>query len=107
MSPRFTKGTKPASRWRSDPHVALRRTRTIASCALRIFGSGTSRTATWLTPSKVSALTVSQPALDATEPVEQGLRRRREYLAGFGDLLDPAEGGAQLLDGVGTAQAPQ
>src|SRR5215207_9255196 len=50
MSPRSMVGTNPLNRCRSDPQMAVEVIFTIASCALRILGSGTSSICTFLLP---------------------------------------------------------
>src|SRR3954468_12140961 len=45
-SPGFMNGTKPSTRWRSEPQMQVEVMRTMASRRLRIFGSGTRSTFT-------------------------------------------------------------
>src|SRR3954465_6811901 len=49
-SPCSIVGTNPLYKWRSDPQIAVEVILTIASCELRILGSGSSTTSTFRLP---------------------------------------------------------
>src|SRR5829696_854847 len=117
MSPLRMVGMKPWNRCRSEPQMAVEVTRTMASRALRILGSGTSRTSRLVLPiqqlarmSELRSVRVSggrsadrfgralleQPARAGALGAALGA----DHLAGLQHLLEPAQVVADLLLGL-------
>src|SRR4051812_35245926 len=113
-SPGFMKGTKPSTRWRSEPQMQVDVMRTMASRRLRIFGSGTRSTFTLYGAHQISAFIMIELSFRASHA--RGPRSREQRtpfvfrvwfaLSGAGAvrLSDNGEDLADLHDPLEVAQ---
>src|SRR5688572_12642531 len=105
-SPFSIVGTKPLKRWRSDPQIAVEETRTIASRAFRIRGSGTSSIRTFFFSIQQLAFIGRSSALHRFRRRLRGMRPPvdarvgPDHLADFHHLLEPPQVLADLEAGL-------